>query len=917
MSKNITKLLHNQGDNFIFPFFWLHGETEEVLRKYMKIINESNIGAVCVESRPHPDYCGPKLWEDMDVILDEARKRNMKVWILDDSHFPTGNANGAIKSKPDEFCRQSICCRVYDLEGQTNLHIESNELQHPNPFVKSMVENFVLNEPFREFHDDRLLSLRAVYFDENTNSDGFKNSSKSIDLIPLIKNNTLDWQVPSEKSGKWKVYALHLTRNMGYRRNYINMLNQTSCKVLIDTVYEPHWEHYKDDFGKTISGFFSDEPEFGNGHLYEMDDEFGKDYDYPWSNEVEEEIKKRLNNNISLLSLLWENGANKDLTAQVRYTYMDVITKIVEKDFSYQIGNWCRTHNVKYIGHIIEDNNHHSKTGCSLGHYFRSLAGQDMAGIDDIGGQVLPQEEHSSYNNGVFNRRDGEFYHFLLGKLASSAAAIEPLKKGNSMCEIFGNYGWSEGLRLEKYLTDHFLVRGINHFVPHAFTPKEFPDPDCPPHFYANGHNPEYRHFGYLMSYMNRVSQLISDGEHIAPVALLYHGEGQWTGKHMTDDMIGWILSENQIEYDIVPQDVFASPSQFNMSANDGFLIINTQRYSTLIVPSTSYVTKEFASFVPELKKAGVSVIFIDEYPCGFCNFGENDSSLLLSQVQNNSSLIKKDDLLGALKKMPNVIDATFSPSNVYLRFIHYIHNEDGTSIYMIVNEGKEIYNGTVTFSFLQDNEAYSSRYIYDAWNNVVIDCHFEGNSLNVSIEPMKSLIVVFDKVSNAFDSVRKNPAYFQINTINKSSDVVTVNKNWKRSICKSIDYPHFEKNKIINLPDSLEKEEPEFSGFIRYENTFQIPSNLPDSKHVILNITDASEGVEVFINDASLGIQVVPNFIFDISEKIVKGENKIRIEVATTLERETFKLPEKFGRKKTEPTVPSGINGEVKIVQI
>ena len=83
-----------------------------------------------------------------------------------------------------------------------------------------------------------------------------------------------------------------------------------------------------------------------------------------------------------------------------------------------------------------------------------------------------------------------------MGRLASSAAAIDRRKKDRSMCEIFGNYGWKEGVRLEAYLADHFMVRGVNHFVPHAFSAKDFPDQDCPPHFYAHGHNPQYRHFG-------------------------------------------------------------------------------------------------------------------------------------------------------------------------------------------------------------------------------------------------------------------------------------------------------------------------------------------------------------------------------------------------------------------------------------
>ena len=118
MNETVQQLLNNQGENYILPFFWQHGETEEVLREYMAAIDASNIKAVCVESRPHPDFCGEKWWQDMDVILDEARKRHMKVWILDDSHFPTGFANGALKDYPDCYCRQSICCRAYDLSAE-------------------------------------------------------------------------------------------------------------------------------------------------------------------------------------------------------------------------------------------------------------------------------------------------------------------------------------------------------------------------------------------------------------------------------------------------------------------------------------------------------------------------------------------------------------------------------------------------------------------------------------------------------------------------------------------------------------------------------------------------------------------------------------------------------------------------------
>ena len=46
-----------------------------------------------------------------------------------------------------------------------------------------------------------------------------------------------------------------------YNEDYINMVDRASVAQLIDAVYEPHFEHLGDEFGKTILGFFSDEPD--------------------------------------------------------------------------------------------------------------------------------------------------------------------------------------------------------------------------------------------------------------------------------------------------------------------------------------------------------------------------------------------------------------------------------------------------------------------------------------------------------------------------------------------------------------------------------------------------------------------------------------------------------------------------------
>ena len=94
--------------NHFLPFLWVHGESEERYRQMIGKLQEANIEAFCVEARPHPDFVQDNWWRDMDIILDEAEKRNMKVWILDDKHFPTGYAAGAVEKAPLSLRRRAI-----------------------------------------------------------------------------------------------------------------------------------------------------------------------------------------------------------------------------------------------------------------------------------------------------------------------------------------------------------------------------------------------------------------------------------------------------------------------------------------------------------------------------------------------------------------------------------------------------------------------------------------------------------------------------------------------------------------------------------------------------------------------------------------------------------------------------------------
>ena len=102
MDYYLEECLSNQvPGKYLFPFLWMHGEEQSVLREEIEAIYHCGIREFCVESRPYEQFEEEPWWTDMEYVLQEAQKRGMRVWILDDKHFPTGYANRWIEKHPE------------------------------------------------------------------------------------------------------------------------------------------------------------------------------------------------------------------------------------------------------------------------------------------------------------------------------------------------------------------------------------------------------------------------------------------------------------------------------------------------------------------------------------------------------------------------------------------------------------------------------------------------------------------------------------------------------------------------------------------------------------------------------------------------------------------------------------------------
>lgn len=892
LKNRIHDLLIGKGGNYIAPFFWQHGEDEIVLRKYMQKIHEANIGAVCVESRPHPEFAQDGWWRDMDIILDEAKKLDMKVWILDDKHFPTGYAAGAMENADAELCHQYLDYNVLETWGpRQQMEIMVDAYARPQPLPPWMPPQ---PAPKRVFHDDHLFRVIACPVEEKGHA------GSPVDLTELVENGRILWDVPA---GYWKIYVIYLTRDARGRNDYINFLDEKSCRVLVDAVYEPHYGRYGELFGNVIAGFFSDEPPIGNTPGYTRGDLIGKpQMALAWSKEMPKSMEEEYGKGWELyVPYLWNQGSDGQETARMRVAYMNAVSKLVSRCFSDQLGNWCEEHGVEYIGHMLEDCDSNANLGPSMGHFFRGLSGQHMAGIDNIGGQVIPGGMDVARHEPDMCQDSAGFYHYMLGRMGASMAAIDPKKKGRCMCENFGAYGWRLGVRTEKYLNDHFMARGINRFVPHAFSPKAFPDPDCPPHFYAHGENPQMKAFGELMAYTNRVCQLIDGGIGEAPVALLYHGESQWAGDYESNILACRNLTQNQINYLIIPADVFEEKEKSNtvFDKEQKILSVNGTECRVLVISGCKYLTKSAASFVLEAMEVGFPVIFTGSLPEGISDTDRDESWEIINRLKDVKAVpVEELAQEPAIHKCCSVVTEK---------------REKNLTVYHYYNEG-EVYlflNEDMTHSIRQwlTLPKKNSVVIYDAWENRIKaakTCSEEEQTrIYVDLKPLEMLVLICE-VPDLLPEVLESDKTSVEEKVYELSD-------FKVSRCEAVHYPQFAEKEEADLCHGMAVKHQDFSGFYRYETKVEGY----DWKQAQLVIEDVYEAAEVFVNGVSAGMRIAQPYQFVLTDLLKDGENEIVIEVATTLERKARAMGiGDGGMGALCPLAPTGIIGKVSIIE-
>lgn len=763
----------------------------------------------------------------MDIILAEAERRGMKVWLLDDDRFPTGHAAGMIAKKHPELRQWELIERHIDVVGaapDTSIIVDPDN-----------AENILIGAyAYKRRNDD----LESCIEDTVVN------------LTDKINGKYICWDIPE---GVWRIFFYYKSRKGG-RAEYIDMINADSVRVLVDAVYESHYQHYAKYFGETFVGFFSDEPCFGNQVFGKQRFDFGfyearigkHSLALPWNENLLALMEKSLGYSpVPYLNMLWyEDGENGDRQAEIRHAYMDAVTYLYSTCFTKQLADWCHAHGVEYIGHIIEDGNCHMRGG--VGHYFRALKWQDMSGIDIVLHQVMPGMgdylHTATCGQGV---AIGPFFEYILAKLGASLAHMTPEMQGRAMCEVFGAYGYGEDSVMMKFLMDHLLVRGINHFVPHAFSSK-YPDGDCPPHFGAEGHDPSFEAFSALMKYTNKVSHILYDTTHVANAAILYHVDAEWASRFnnaSTMEPIATRLYDAHIDYDILPLDTIRESAR----VEGGKLLVNKEKFDCLIVPYADHMPKVLENSIKELLAAGLPVWVTRALP-------ENTSF--------EAEVVAEDEIVPKMRAL-GMTDVEVEDGFPKLRIYHCVRGE--SNIFMFVNED---YNKTAKTTLTLPCSGDYAR--LDMLTDICTSGSTSDGKLSIDLLPYQSEIVVFGDKAGLPPEI-------------KFTETVALSPSFSLELADSdnldsfVSRGSFDSFFNINSPAF----DPNFSGKMRY--TFKFCAEKRGGR-VFLDLGKVGQNASLTLNGKSLGIRISAPYLFDITDSVLDGENEAVVTVANTL---------------------------------
>jgi len=681
--KELSSLFKDPPNQYRSAPLWVWNDdiTEAQIDEQLKDFKAGGMGGVFIHPRPGliTEYLSEEWFLLCKYTVKKGKEMGMDVWLYDENSYPSGFAGGHVPAEMPESYNQ----------GQGLI------LQK----VDKLPEN--ANTLF--------LILK-------------KQDSKFIDITKKLdeeKNKTGDYYLYK------KSYYKKSPWNGGY--SYVDLLYEGVTEKFLEVTMTGYEKAIGSDFGKTVPGIFTDEPNISTSGDLRWTPSLFKDFKDRWGYDLK----------TNLPSLTYETGDWK----RVRHNYFTTLLELFIERWSKPYYNYTEKNNLNWTGHYWE---HGWPNPVHGGDNMAMYAWHQIPAIDILMNQ---------YSEDV----NAQFGNVRAVKELSSV--VNQMDKTRALSETYGAGGWDLRFEDMKRIGDWQYVLGVNFLNQHLsyITLEGARKRDHPQSF--SYHEPWWKNYKTQGDYFARLSLSLTSGKQVNNILVIEPTSTAWmyfsarTSNNKFSELgpefqkFVYDLEQNQIEYDLASENIV---KDIGLIKGEVF-VVGERLYNIVIIPPTlENLDKSTLELIKTYIKNGGKVISFNGIPSYVDGIATDE---LKNIVKKHSNQWMEANSLSDQQTYNTLVSNSIQfekPEKIKGKLFHHRRDlDDGQVLFLVNTSLNELSSGNFTIKgksikeldlITGDTKAYKSKKNGDS-----MEINFElppsGSLLfSISNEPTKDI---------------------------------------------------------------------------------------------------------------------------------------------------------------------------------
>jgi len=547
-TKELSSLFKNPPNQYRSAPLWVWNDdvTKAQIDQQLKDFKAGGMGGVFIHPRPGliTEYLSDEWFSLCAYTVEKGKTLGMEVWLYDENSYPSGFAGGHVPAEMPESYNQ----------GQ-GLILEKVEKLPENANTFYLI----------------LKQKDAIFTDITDKLDQEKNKTGSYYLYKKSYYKKAPW-------------------NGGY--SYVDLLYEGVTEKFLEVTMTGYKNAIGSEFGKTVPGIFTDEPNISAPGDLKWTPSLFKDFKARWGYDLK----------TNLPSLSYETGDWK----RVRHNYFTTLLELFIERWSKPYYNYTEQNNLNWTGHYWEHGWPNPGHG---GDNMAMYAWHQIPAIDIL------MNQYSEHVNAQFGN---------VRAVKELSSVVNQMGKTRALSETYGAGGWDLRFEDMKRIGDWQYVLGVNFLNQHLsyITLEGARKRDHPQSF--SYHEPWWKNYRVQGDYFARLSLALSSGKQVNNILVIEPTSTAWMyfsarttntkfsnlGPEFQKFVFG--LEQNQIEYDLASENIV---KDIGLIEGKNF-VVGERPYTIVIIPPTlENLDKTTFELIKTYLKNGGKVISFNGIP--------------------------------------------------------------------------------------------------------------------------------------------------------------------------------------------------------------------------------------------------------------------------------------------------------------